>query len=190
MIDYNKLMKEEIKQLTTKPKLLLHVCCAPCSSAVIERLNAFDLTLYYYNPNTFPNQEYELRANQFAKLTNIPTIVENYNHQEFLNVVVGFEEDLEGGERCKKCIELRLRKTFEFAKRNNYEYVTTSLTISPHKDCEFINTVGKLLEKEFGIKFLIADFKKENGFLNSINLSKKYDLYRQDYCGCEFSYKN
>ena len=188
--DYNQLMKQEMCKLNNKPKLLLQVCCAPCSSACLDRLTAFDITLFYFNPNTYPEKEYNLRAEQFSKLTNLPFIIYPYNHQEFLNYIKGHELDKEGEMRCQKCIELRLMKTFEYAKNNGYDYVTTTLTISPHKDAEFINTCGKRLEEEYQVKFLHSDFKKENGFLNSIKLSKEFDLYRQDYCGCEFSYKN
>lgn len=186
-IDYNKLMKEEIGNLKATPKLLLHVCCAPCSSACLDRLSNFDITLYYYNPNTYPKDEYLLRAEQFTKLTQLPLIVENYEHQQFLETIAGDENSPEGGERCKKCIKNRLAHSFKYAKENGFEYITTTLTISPHKDAQYINTIGKELEKLYGVKFLPTDFKKENGFLKSIQLSKQFNLYRQDYCGCEFS---
>jgi len=185
--NYNELMKQEINSLTYKPKLLLHVCCAPCSTSVIRKLTAFDTTLYYYNPNTYPEDEYSLRAEQFSKLTNLPFIKELYNHKEFLDNIYGYENELEGGLRCEKCIFLRLKKSFEYAKANNYDYVTTTLSVSPHKNAEYINSIGIKLSKDYNIKFLVADFKKENGFLDSINISKSLGLYRQDYCGCEFS---
>lgn len=185
--NYNQLMKK-ISDTATGEKLLLHVCCAPCTSACLERVKNFDVTLFYFNPNTYPESEYVLRRQQFDKLTNLPTVTYPYNHQEFLTAIKGNEQDKEGGIRCQKCIALRLEKTFEYAKNNGFEYVTTTLTISPHKDAEYINTKGQELEKKYGIKFLPSDFKKENGFLNSINLSKQLDLYRQDFCGCEFSY--
>ena len=188
--NYNNLMKQEISKLKTTPKLLLHVCCAPCSSAVIERLNMFNLTLYYSNPNTYPQNEYILRAEQFKKFTDKPIVVEEYNHNSFLTEIKGLENELEGGTRCQKCIALRLKNSFEYAKQNGYDYITTSLSVSPHKDSEFINQEGLRLSQIYGIKFLVADFKKENGYLNSINLSKKFNLYRQDYCGCEFSITN
>lgn len=187
--NYNELMKKKINSLTTKPKLLLHVCCAPCSSSVLEKLNAFDITLYYFNPNTYPKEEYILRSEQFKKLTNLPIIVEDYNHSEFLNCVKDLETELEGGKRCEKCIELRLSQTFKYAKENHFDYITTTLSVSPHKNAEYINNLGVLLADEYKIEFLVADFKKENGFLNSIKISKELDLYRQDYCGCEFSIK-
>ncbi|MBQ8430991.1 MAG: epoxyqueuosine reductase QueH [Clostridia bacterium] len=199
--DYNKLMKEEISCLDKiKPRLLVHVCCAPCSSACLSRLSAFDITLYYYNPNTYPLSEYDLRADEFKKFEenkkvldieniNYNFIKENYNHNEFLSTILGNENDIEGGKRCEKCIKLRLKQSFEYAKANNFDYVTTTLTISPHKNAEYINKCGKELEQIYGVKFLCCDFKKENGYLNSINLSKSLNLYRQDYCGCEFSIK-
>lgn len=186
-IDYNKLMKDEISSFGEKPKLLLHCCCAPCSSAVIERIKEFfEITFYYYNPNIFPEQEYVLRSEEFKKL-GVNVVVEQYNHDDFLKVVKGKEEDVEGGGRCQICIAERLNKTFEFAVENNYDIVTTTLSISPHKDCEFINLLGERLQEKFGIKYLHADFKKENGYLRSIQICKDLGIYRQDYCGCEFS---
>lgn len=188
--DYNKIMKEEIDSILGKKKLLLHVCCAPCSSACLNRLSSFDITLFYYNPNTFPKSEYDLRFEQFKKLTNLNIIKVAYSHKDFLDNCLKYADENEGGERCKKCIELRLKTSFEFAKNNGYDYITTTLTTSPHKDATFINEKGKEFEKIYGVKFLPCDFKKENGFLNSIKISKEKNLYRQDYCGCEFSLKN
>lgn len=187
-MNYNEIMKQQLNKLTGKPKLLLHVCCAPCSSGVLPRLEQyFDITLFYNNPNTFPQNEYILRAEQFAKLTHLPLIICDYQHSQFLNAIKGFEAELEGGKRCEKCIELRMENSFEYAKTHGFNYVTTTLSISPHKNAEYINKIGIQLEREYGITYLRADFKKENGFLDSITNSKKFDLYRQDYCGCEFS---
>jgi len=186
-IDYNKLMHEEISSFGNRPKLLLHCCCAPCSSAVIEKLkNYFEITYFYYNPNIFPQEEYELRKDEFLKL-GVNVVELKYNHNEFLNVVAGYENEKEGGARCRICIAQRLDKAFEYAVNNNYEIVTTTLSISPHKDAEFINKLGENLQEKYGIKYLHADFKKENGYLNSINICKEKGIYRQDYCGCEFS---
>ena len=186
-IDYNKLMHEEISSFGDKPKLLLHCCCAPCSSAVIEKLkNYFDITYFYYNPNIFPEEEYILRKNEFIKL-GVNVVDLKYDHNEFLNVVSGYENEKEGGARCRICIAQRLDKTFEYATINNYDIVTSTLSISPHKDAEFINKLGESLQEKYGIKYLHADFKKENGYLNSINICKEKGIYRQDYCGCEFS---
>lgn len=188
-MNYNLVMKQQINNLSGKPKLLLHVCCAPCSSGVLPKLQShFDITLFYYNPNTFPEDEYLLRAEQFAKLTNLPLIVCDYNHKEFLNSISGLEGEPEGGKRCENCIKLRMQQSFEYAKYNNFEFVTTTLSVSPHKNAEYINRIGIQLEKQYDIPYLRADFKKENGFLDSIINSKKLDLYRQDFCGCEFSH--
>lgn len=187
-INYNLKMKEQISSLTSKPKLLLHVCCAPCSSGVLPQLKQyFDITLYYYNPNTYPKDEYLYRAQQFAKLTNLPIVVCEYNHDEFLQIVQGDENAPEGGTRCQKCIKLRMENSFKYAKANIFDYVTTTLSISPHKDALYINECGEILQNKYDISYLYADFKKENGYLNSINESKRLNLYRQDYCGCEFS---
>lgn len=189
--NYNLTMKKQLEKISGKPKLLLHVCCAPCTSGVLPVLkDYFDITLFYYNPNTYPKEEYLLRAQEFAKLTNLPLIVCDYNHDEFLNFIKGYENEAEHGTRCQKCIELRLMNTFQYAKMYDFDYVTTSLSISPYKDAEFINACGKNLEDFYNVKYLYADFKKDNGYLNSINISKLLGLYRQDFCGCEFSHNN
>ncbi len=186
-IDYNKLMHEQISSFGSKPKLLLHCCCAPCSSAVIEKIkNYFDITYYYYNPNIFPQEEFELRKTEFEKL-GVKVVDDGYNHNEFLSVVKGHEQDEEGGVRCQICISSRMDKTFEYAKMHNFEYVTTTLSISPHKNAKFINETGVSLSKKYNIKYLFADFKKENGYLRSIQICKDLKIYRQDYCGCEFA---
>lgn len=186
--NYEIVMKQQLSKLDGKPKLLLHVCCAPCSSGVLPKLKEyFEIMLFYYNPNTYPEDEYVLRAKQFSKLCNLPIIICEYNHNEFLNEIMGLEQCQEGGLRCQKCIALRLQKSFEYAKNNGFDYVTTTLSVSPHKDAEFINSCGKNLQLQFGVNYLYADFKKSNGYLNSITESKRLDLYRQDYCGCEFS---
>lgn len=180
-------MKQEISSFGLKPKLLLHCCCAPCSSAVIERLkNYFDITYLYYNPNIFPESEFNLRKTEFKKL-GINVVDLGYNHNEFLDIVKGREQDKEGGQRCQICIANRLNKTFEYAKNKSYDIVTTTLSISPHKNAEFINKLGESLQEKYNIKYLHADFKKENGYLRSIQICKEKDIYRQDYCGCEFA---
>ncbi len=185
--DYNKIMQEEISSFGEKPKLLLHCCCAPCSSAVIERIREFfDITFYYYNPNIYPEDEYVLRFEEFEKL-GVAVIKETYDHNEFLQVVKGKENEKEGGARCQICIAQRLDKTFNYAITNNFDVVTTTLSISPHKDCEFINLLGERLQEKYGIKYLHADFKKLNGYLRSIQICKELGIYRQDFCGCEFS---
>lgn len=189
-IDYNKMMQEEISSFGEKPKLLLHCCCAPCSSAVIERIkDFFDITFYYFNPNIYPKEEYDLRLSEFEKL-GVKVVCEDYKHEEFLQVVKNYETEPEGGIRCQICIAQRLDKAFEYAVQNNFDLVTTTLTISPHKDCEFINKLGENLQAKYGIKYLHADFKKKNGYLRSIEICKDLGIYRQDYCGCEFSKNN
>lgn len=186
-IDYNKLMHKEISSFGDKPKLLLHCCCAPCSSAVIEKLKQyFDITYFFYNPNIYPESEYLLRRDEFKKL-DVNVVELTYSHNEFLKVVNGYENEKEGGARCRICIAQRLDKTFEYATINNFDIVTTTLSISPHKDAEFINMLGESLQEKYGVKYLHADFKKENGYLRSIQICKENDIYRQDYCGCEFS---
>ena len=190
-INYNLMMKKQLENIKGKPKLLLHVCCAPCSAGVIPVLKEhFDISLFYYNPNTYPKDEYLLRAEEFSKLTDLPLIVCDYNHNEFLNTIKGYENDIEHGTRCQKCIELRLMNSFQYAKMYDFDYVTTSLSVSPYKDSEFINNCGERLEQFYAVKFLYSDFKKDNGFLNSINTSKQLGLYRQEFCGCEFSHNN
>ena len=186
-IDYNKLMQKEISSFGKKPKLLLHCCCAPCSSAVIERIKEFfDITFYYYNPNIFPQEEYDLRGQEFEKL-GVKVVAETYNHEDFLKLVKGKENEKEGGIRCQICIADRMDKSFRYAKAHSFDIVTTTLTISPHKNCEFINQLGEQLEEKYKIKYLHADFKKQNGYLRSIQICKDLEIYRQDYCGCEFS---
>lgn len=185
--DYNKIMQKEISSFDGKPKLLLHCCCAPCSSAVIEKLcDFFDITFYFFNPNIFPKEEYDKRGKEFEKL-GVKIVFVDYDHKEFLDVVSGHESDPEGGDRCKICIAQRMKKAFEYAKNNNFDVVTTTLSISPHKDCEYINKVGEKFEQAYQIKYLHADFKKENGYLRSIQICKQLGVYRQDYCGCEFA---
>ena len=188
--NYNQLMQQEISSLENKPRLLLHCCCAPCSSAVIEKLKEyFEITFYYYNPNIYPKEEYILRQSEFSKL-GVNVVAEEYNHNEFLTIAKGLENEKEGGNRCRVCIAQRMNKAFEYAKQHNYNYVTTTLTISPHKDCEFINELGEQLQQKFNVKYLYADFKKQNGYLRSIELCKELGIYRQDYCGCEFTKEN
>ena len=179
-------MHEEISSFGFKPKLLLHVCCAPCSSACIEKLkDYFDITFLYYNPNIYPESEYLRRKGEFERL-GVKVVDLGYNHNEFLQVTKGMEEEKEGGNRCRVCIAMRLKRAFIYAVENNFDIVTTTLSISPHKDAEFINLLGERLEKEYGIKYLHADFKKENGYLRSVEICKELGIYRQEYCGCEW----
>ncbi len=183
-----------VKNLTEKPKLLLHSCCAPCSSAVLQRVcEFFDVTVIYYNPNIFPRDEYEKRKSEqikLCKLLHVCFLDCEYNEEEFLTSVLGLENEPEGGARCANCFYLRLNKTAQIAKQNNFGFFGTTLTISPHKNEQLINKIGKSLQEKYNINFLFADFKKQNGYLKSINFSKEYNLYRQNYCGCRFSKNN
>ena len=177
-----------------KKKLLLHSCCGPCSTSVIEKLqNEYDLTIFYYNPNIYPEEEYIKRLTEqkkYIKLSqkNIKVVDGEYcDAEKFLQVYKGLEECREGGDRSKTCIYLRLKKTAEYAKENNYDIFASTLSVSPHKNAQLINELGLELSKENNIEYLISDFKKQDGYLNSIKLSKQYDLYRQKYCGCKYS---
>ena len=174
-------------------KLLLHVCCAPCSTHVIETLKKdYNLTLFFYNPNIEPIDEYEKRlesTERYAKELKLPLIVGDYDNLEWHNAVKGHEDDKEGGERCSICFKYRLKKTTQLAKEKNFDLFTTTLTISPFKNAEMINKIGNELKEKHNIEFLKSNFKKQNGYLYSIELSKKYNLYRQHYCGCLYSKK-
>ena len=195
-MNYQKLLEEEINKIKdneVKPKLLLHACCGPCSSYVIEYLSKyFDITIYYYNPNTYPETEYLRRLDELNKFikefnSNVKVIEENYNPSEFYNSIKGLEHLGERSERCYKCYILRMNKAAIYAKENGYDYFTTTLSISPYKDALWINEIGKNLEEKIGVKYLYSDFKKNNGYKRSIELSKEYKLYRQEYCGCVYS---
>ena len=172
-------------------KLLLHSCCGPCSTHVIEVLkNKYDLTIFYSNSNIFPQEEYEKRLQEqkrYAKIMGIKVIEDEYDEEKYLEYVKGLEEEKEGGLRCKACFEFRLKRAAEYAKNNGYDLFTTTLTVSPHKNSVIINEVGQRISNEVGIEFLQESFKKQDGYKKSIELSKKYDLYRQNYCGCRFS---
>lgn len=177
------------------PTLLLHSCCAPCSSYVLEYLsNYFKITILYYNPNIYPISEYEKRANEQKDfIKNLKTthpidfIEGEYEEERFLTLTEGLENELEGGNRCFKCYNLRLEETAKVAKKLNYDYFTTTLSISPYKNSLKINEIGESLVDTYNINYLYADFKKKNGYKRSIELSKIYNLYRQDYCGCKYS---
>ena len=171
-------------------KILLHTCCAPCSTHVIEMLKENEVILFFYNPCIYPKEEFEKRLNNakvIAKEYNLKLIVPEYSHKDFLEHVKGYEKEKENGKRCLLCYKQRLSKTAEFAKENNFDCFTTTLTISPHKDSEAIFKIGKEIEKEYNVKFLDINFRKKDGFKHSLELSNKFNLYRQDYCGCEFS---
>lgn len=179
-----------------KKSLLLHSCCAPCSSYVLEYLsNFFDITVYYYNPNIYPEQEFGRRVEEQKKFIEnfkaknpISFLEGEYQKERFYSISKGLEDENEGGERCSKCYELRLREAAIKAKDGKFDYFTTTLSISPHKDAQRLNSIGKILGEEYGVKYLYSDFKKREGFKRSIELSKIYGLYRQNYCGCVFSW--
>ena len=197
-INYDKKLEEIISSLENTPKLLLHSCCAPCSSAVIERLTKyFDITILYYNPNIEPYDEYlkrkeeEIRfIKEFKTKNKLDMIDCDYDNDKYHEVASGLEEAPEGGERCHKCYKLRLEYTAKKAKELNYDYFGTTLTVSPYKNSQVLNKIGEDLEKEYNIKYLYSDFKKKEGYKRSIELSKDYNLYRQNYCGCIYSKKN
>ena len=197
--NYSKTMEKYLRSLKTtdlKPSLLLHSCCGPCSSVALERLaDYFNVTLLFYNPNIQPEDEFLKRQSEQQKLINkmsynINIITPEYNEQEFLEYVKGLESLPEGSFRCQKCFELRLKRTARIAKEVNSNYFTTTLTTSPHKNTQLINQIGLNIAKDYKVEFLCADFKKKDGYKRSIELSKKYELYRQNYCGCLFSLKN
>ena len=177
------------------PKLLLHCCCAPCSSYVLEYLSRFfEITCFFYNPNISPAEEYEKRAEELRRLIEeqphdnfVNLIVEKYNPEEFLTAVNGFENIKEGGERCFKCYRLRLEAAAKYAKEYNFDYFCSTLSISPLKNAQKLNEIGEELSKIYNVAYLPNDFKKNDGYKRSIELSAEYNLYRQDYCGCVFS---
>ena len=194
-MNYHKICKEILTNLNYTPKILLHSCCAPCSSQVITLLTEyFDITILYYNPNIYPKDEYIKRKEEQIKLINeiehkneIDIIDCDYENNIYENTIKGLENEPEGGKRCQQCFILRLEKTAQIAKKLNYNYFSTTLTVSPHKNSTIINNIGYELEKKYNIKWLPSDYKKEEGYKKSIELSKKYNLYRQDYCGCKYS---
>ena len=193
-VNYDKVLENIISNLEYKPKLLLHSCCGPCSSYVITYLkDYFDITILYYNPNIEPKEEYEKRKNVQLKLIkelNIKSLNfldSDYENNIYQEKVKGYERDKEGGRRCHICYELRLRKCAKLASELGYDYFGTTLTVSPYKNAQVLNAIGESLAKEYNVKWLYSDFKKKDGYKKSILLSKEYDLYRQDYCGCLFS---
>ncbi len=194
---YAKLCLEELKNITPNKSILLHSCCAPCSSYVINFLAPyFNITILYYNPNIFPKNEYLKRKEEQIRLINslkTPNKVDildcDYDNEIYEKQIKGYENCPERGARCNICFKLRLEKTAELAKKNNYDYFCSTLTVSPYKNAKLINEIGNELAKKYQIKWLYSDFKKNDGYKKSIELSKKYNLYRQNYCGCIYSKK-
>ena len=199
-MNYQLLLDEELEKISKldyTPTLLLHACCAPCSSYVLEYLSKyFKITILYYNPNITDSDEYSKRLNEITRFINqieytnpVDIFDVEYNPNDYFNIVKGLEEEKEGGRRCYECYELRMKKTAEVAQQNNYDYFTTTLSISPYKNSKWINEIGSKLQNKYNVKYLYADFKKRNGYKRSIELSNKYQLYRQNYCGCIYSKK-
>lgn len=181
-----------------RPKLLLHVCCAPCSSYCLEYLSEyFDITVFFYNPNISSIDEYNKRKDEEIRFlkeypfkNKINFINWNYDNEKFEEVIKGLENEPEGGARCHKCYRLRLLETCKYAKDNGFDYFTTTLSISPYKNSTILNEIGNELGSSYGVKYLFSDFKKRNGYKRSIELSHEYNLYRQNYCGCKYSQIN
>lgn len=192
--------QKELEKLLVKlekegrtPRLLLHSCCAPCSSYVLEYLSKhFEITVFYYNPNIFPESEYTKRILEQQTLIGemkypVSFIAGNYDEEKFYEMAKGLEHLKEGKERCFKCYALRLEETARLAREGEFDYFTTTLSISPMKNADKLNEIGTMLGRKYGVEYLQSDFKKKNGYKRSIELSKEYDLYRQDYCGCVYS---
>ena len=199
-INYQKELEKVLDTLRKEgkvPTLLLHSCCAPCSSYVLEYLSEyFKITVFYYNPNIYPESEYTKRILEQQKLISemhfknpVSFLAGSYDKERFYEMAKGLEEVKEGGERCMKCYEMRLKKTAQKAAEGGFDFFTTTLSISPMKNAQKLNEIGRSVGAEYGMEYLLSDFKKKNGYKRSIELSAIYGLYRQDYCGCEFSYK-
>lgn len=194
-VNYDTIMQEIIADLDGVPSLLLHSCCAPCSSYCIEEVSPhFATTVFYYNPNIDTDEEYEHRKSEqqrfiAEKVWQNPVSFVGCDHDkdDFLKIAKGLENVPEGGERCFACYRLRLEKTAKYAKENGFTYFGTTLSVSPLKNAQKLNEIGLELQEKYGVKFLPSDFKKRGGYLKSIEFSREYGLYRQNYCGCEYS---
>lgn len=197
-INYQIKMEEQLYKIEKSgytPRLLLHSCCGPCSSYVISYLtDYFHLDVIYYNPNIYPEDEYVHRKNEQIRLieeletkNKLSFLDSEYEPDIFNSIAMGFEDEREGGLRCGECIKQRLEKTALYASKHGYDYFTTTLSVSPHKNAQLINILGFELEEKYGVSYLPADFKKKGGFLKSIEIAKEHELYRQDYCGCKYS---
>lgn len=194
-INYQRELDALISSLRNTPRLLLHACCAPCSSYVLEYLsNYFEITVLYYNPNISPEEEFQKRAEELRRLISemefknpVSLIVDEYDHGEFLNAVKGLETAPEGGERCFVCYRLRLKRAAKYSAEHGFDYFCSTLSISPLKNAQKLNEIGAELSEIYSVSSLPNDFKKKGGYLRSIELSREYYLYRQNYCGCTFS---
>ncbi len=192
-MNYQNVLMDIINSLEYKPNLLLHSCCGPCSTQVLSFLAPyFNITVLYYNPNIEPFSEYEKRKQEQIRFikefnhSNITFLDCDYDNNAFTEAVKGLENEKEGGARCPVCFRVRLEKTARVAKEKKYDFFGTTLTVSPHKNSKQINLIGHALEKRYNVKFLYSDFKKKDGYKKSIELSKQYNLYRQNYCGCNY----
>lgn len=189
MINYQQQMEQTVSALVGRPRLLLHSCCAPCSSSVLERLMPhFEITVYYYNPNIDPESEYRRRAHEQKQLLDrlsVPLVEAEYTPSDF--DAIGLAEEPEGGARCRACYALRLAESARYAAQNGYDWLCTTLSVSPHKKADWINELGQAVCARYGLRWLPCDFKKKNGFLRSLQLSEQYGLYRQSWCGCRYS---
>ncbi len=182
----------------SKEKLLLHSCCAPCLTSVYEQLyNKYDIVVFWYNPNIWPKKEHDKRLEilkEYCQKIGAKLKVSEYDyhkeHVHFNTLVKGYELDPERGKRCEICYEMRLRSSAEYAKNNKFDLFCSELSVSPHKNAEILNQLGNNIENQLGIKYLVSDFKKDDGFARSVHLSKEHNLYRQNYCGCRYSKKN
>lgn len=194
-MNYNLEMEKQMDNIKEGSSLLLHACCAPCSTACLERLaDYFKVTIFYYNPNITDENEYKKRIEEIKKLLTlinpkyeVKLLEGEYNPKLFLDMSNGLEMEPERGKRCYKCYEMRLKETASIATKLGFNNFCTTLTLSPHKNSDWINEIGEKLDKEYESNYLYSDFKKKEGYKRSIELSKKYDLYRQDYCGCIYS---
>jgi len=196
-INYQTKMEEKLSHIKNRPKLLLHSCCGPCSSYVLSILNNyFDITIYFYNPNIYPNDEFAKRykvqkdlIKNISPKNDIKLVEGIYDENAFEQKVEKYKKLKEGSYRCMKCFELRLEETCKYALENGFEYFTTTLSVSPYKNSLILNEIGEKFSEKYNIEYLCADFKKKEGYKKSIELSKKYNLYRQEYCGCRYSLK-
>ena len=193
-MNYQKILINLVQTLNKRPRLLLHSCCGPCSTTCLNFLiQYFDVTVLYYNPNIEPQEEYLKRKKEQIRFikeydneAKIKFLDCDYDNSRFIEKVKGLEQEKEGGARCAVCFRLRMEETAKKAKELNYDYFGTTLTVSPHKNSKVINEIGGVLESIYGIKYLYSDFKKQDGYKKSIEFSKQYNLYRQDYCGCRY----
>lgn len=185
---------EKAKNDTARKSLLLHACCGPCASSVLEYLSAyFDITVFFYNPNIMPNEEFILREKALkdviSHFDNVKLVVPTQSADEYLSLVDGYENCPEGGDRCSICFDFRLEKCADFMQKNaqKFDFFATTLTVSPHKNAQLINEIGEKIAQKYGVNYLSSNFKKRDGYLRSIQLCMEWNIYRQAYCGCTFS---